>query len=362
MPQASSDEMRVITQEDRTDLRHCRTLLKNGSRSFYAASFLLPASVRDPAIALYAFCRLADDAVDDGDGQPAVIQALHQKLDDIYAGQSLSHPVDRAFAHVVLQFGLPRQAMDALIEGFAWDLSDRRYKTLSDVLDYSARVAGCVGIMMTTLMHARHAAVLARAADLGVAMQLSNIARDVGEDARNGRLYLPTDWLLEAGIDPDQFMAQPEFTPALGKVIERLLNEADRLYLRADAGITMLPSNCRLGIRAARLIYAAIGDAVRKNGYDSVSRRAFVPTSEKLRLMSTTVLAPQIAPELKTLPPLSATSFLVDAVLITNAIAPQASDVPWWNMVERFMPVLRIFEKLKRHDREILGRAIARSG
>ncbi len=101
---------------------------------------------------------------------------------------------------------MPRALPEALLEGLAWDAQARRYATLSDLYDYSARVAAAVGAMMCVLMGVRDADALARACDLGVAMQLTNIARDVGEDARERRLYLPLDWLAEAGIDPDAFL------------------------------------------------------------------------------------------------------------------------------------------------------------
>jgi 15-cis-phytoene synthase len=358
MLQASSENTprSSLRPPSAADQAYCRALLKGGSRSFYAASFLLPSPVRDPAVALYAFCRLADDAVDEGDGKPEIIARLHQRLDCIYAGDPQPHPADRAFAAVAARFHLPRAVVDALIEGFAWDLSGRRYKTFADVQDYAARVAGCVGIMMTTIMGAREANVLARAADLGVAMQLTNIARDVGEDARNGRLYLPTDWLHEAGIDPEAFLANPVFTPKLGDVIARLLAEAEQLYIRANAGIALLPANCRPGIRAARLIYAAIGHAVEKQRFDSIRSRAFVPTATKLRLMSRTVIAVPADPLLKSLPPLAATAFLVEAVLAMPAPAETAASLAWWNLSDRFMPVLDIFEKLKRIEQGKIGK------
>jgi 15-cis-phytoene synthase len=218
-----------------------------------------------------------------------------------------------------------------------------------------------VGIMMTTVMNARHTHVLARAADLGVAMQLTNIARDVGEDARNGRLYLPADWLEEVGIDPQEFMANPVFSSELGTVVKRLLDEADILYSRADAGIAMLPASCRPGIRAARVIYSAIGDAIRRQGYNSVSTRAFVPTSQKLALMARTCVAAKVPPHIMSLPPLAATSFLVEAVA-TTSIVMKTQSVPWWNLPERFMPILTIFEKLKRHDRAMIGHETTRMG
>ena len=131
-------------------------------------------------------------------------------------------PADRALADVVQQFAIPRTLLDALIEGFAWDAEGRRYEDISSVYAYSARVAATVGAMMTLLMGVRDPDLLARACDLGVAMQLSNIARDVGEDAANGRLYLPREWLREEGLDPDAWLAKPVWSPALGRVVSRL--------------------------------------------------------------------------------------------------------------------------------------------
>jgi phytoene synthase len=116
-------------------------------------------------------------------------------------------------------------------------------------------------------------------------MQLTNIARDVGQDARAGRLYLPLDWLSEAGIDADAFVARPIHSAALAGVVERLLRRADELYARADEGIAMLPRDCRASIRAARLIYAEIGRAIERAGFDAVSRRAVVPARRKVWLL-----------------------------------------------------------------------------
>jgi phytoene synthase len=144
-------------------------------------------------------------------------------------------------------------------------------------------------------------------------MQLTNIARDVGEDGRAGRLYLPTQWLEEAEIDPDRWLAHPEFSPALGQVISRVLDEADELYSRADLGITMLPWDCRPAIRAARLIYADIGRAIRRQNMDSVSQRAYTTGWRKLRLLLQAIfrVPTRSALESDTTSPLTATAFLL---------------------------------------------------
>jgi phytoene synthase len=264
------------------DMTHCRAAIRTGSLSFHAASRLLPRRVRDPALALYAFCRLADDAVDEGADKVRAVLTLRDRLDLAYAGRPRNAPEDRAFTALVADFDMPRALPEALLEGLAWDAAGRRYRDLSGVLDYAARVAAAVGAMMCVLMRVRDADVLARACDLGLAMQLTNIARDVGEDARAGRLYLPLDWLAEAGIDPEAFLARPAADPGLRQIVRRLLAEADELYGRAGAGVAALPADCRPGIFAARRIYAGIGAAVARNGHDPVSRRARTGRGAKL--------------------------------------------------------------------------------
>jgi phytoene synthase len=264
------------------DLDHCREVIRTGSLSFHAASKILPASVRDPALALYAFCRLADDEVDEGDHKTRAVLQLQERLDLAYAGRPRNAPEDRAFAAIVDEFEMPRALPEALLEGLAWDADERRYADLSGVRDYSARVASAVGAMMCVLMRVRDPDALARACDLGVAMQLTNIARDVGEDARMGRIYLPMDWLAEAGIDPQAFTNDPSATNDVRIMVKRLLAEAQRLDVRSEAGITVLPLKARTGIWAARLIYAGIGGQVRKQGFDSISMRARTGKSQKI--------------------------------------------------------------------------------
>lgn len=268
-----------------TDLAHCRQTLSGGSRSFWVASQLLPPTLRNDACGLYAFCREADDLIDEGDDADAALAQLHERLDGIYSGAPQERTVDRVLQRIVIRHQLPRTLLEALLEGFAWDASGRQYHTLSDVFAYGARVAGVVGVMMAVLMGVREPNALARAADLGVAMQLTNIARDVGEDARAGRLYLPRELLVDAGIDPESFLQTPTFSPALFTVVERLLLEAEQLYRRSESGIALLPLGARPGIYAARLLYAEIGHALLKSGGNSVDTRAYIGMAGKARLV-----------------------------------------------------------------------------
>jgi phytoene synthase len=341
-------------------------MIRQGSRSFFAASLLLPSVVRDRAYSLYAFCRLADDAVDFDNAAGDALARLSERLACAYSGQPYPTPADRAFADLVAAQAIPRELPEALLEGFAWDAEGRRYEDLSALRAYAARVAGTVGAMMALLMGVRDASVVARACDLGVAMQLTNIARDVGEDARMGRIYLPLAWMREAGIDPAAWLAQPVFDTRLASVVQRLLAAADELYERSVPGIAALPFPCRPGILAARTIYAEIGREVERCGLDSVSRRAVVSTRQKLWLLAqafaTAPFAPA-GPAEAPAPALEETRFLVDAVTAdladTPAGASEAFDLRWWDIEGRFVWVLDLFERMER--RRTAGSSLAES-
>ncbi|MEM9303707.1 MAG: phytoene/squalene synthase family protein [Pseudomonadota bacterium] len=296
------------------DFEACRRQLRSGSRSFFAASLLLPRKVWEPAGALYAFCRTADDQIDLSGEDPEAIRDLYDRLDGILAGRPRPQPLDRALADVVSHFEIPGTLLTALLEGLAWDAEGRRYETLSDLYDYAARVAGTVGALMTVIMRRRDPDVVARACDLGVAMQLTNISRDVGEDARLGRVYLPLEWFDEVGIDLDAWLAAPSFSPEVGSLVERLLERAEALYSRSASGISRLPVRCRPGIHAASIFYREIGREVEREGLDSVSRRMYVPTSRKLQLLGSVFQATMTTARRPAIPPLDEVRFLVTAV------------------------------------------------
>ncbi len=338
---------------DSADLAACRDLLRGGSRSFFAASLLLPRRVHEPATALYAFCRVADDLIDAGDDPAVALADLRARLDAAYAGQPRPVAADRALAAVVLRHAIPRTLLDALLEGFAWDAVGRRYDSLAELEAYAARVAGAVGAMMAMLMGEHSAEGVARACDLGIAMQLSNIARDVGEDARAGRLYLPQDWLRAAGIDPDTWLAHPVFDPALASVIQRLIQAADGLYRRADSGIAALPRACRPGIGAARHLYSEIGQQVARQGYDSVRSRAVVPPARKLRLLASSLAATTRAPRLTSpVPTQEAARYLVTAVIAASVpLRPTARPTVLQAFDDRVAWLYALFDQL--HARQM---------
>ena len=330
----------------------CRAAIEAGSKSFNAASRLLPADVRWPAQAIYAFCRAADDAVDLSPDPASAFADLHRRLAHIYAGRSNGEPADRAFAEIACHYGIPQAIPLALLEGFRWDVEGRRYEELTDLLAYCVRVASTVGIMMSLVMGVRRPEVVARACELGMAMQLTNIARDVGEDARAGRVYLPLNWLRAAGIDPDQWLTDPRFSPALAAVVQRLLRVADELYERSVCGIAALPGRCRPAIHAARLIYAEIGRELERQGLDSVNRRAFTSTRRKTALLASACWHSLAVPASPARPPPIEAEFLIAAIPLVAPLHPiAAARRPWWDVSGAFPEMLELLLHLQQQRR-----------
>ena len=318
-----------IAVPDSEDVRRCEAILRRGSRSFYAASRLLPQRIRRPTMVLYAFCRNVDDAVDMSEGTAAVslrvVDELRERLGRAYAGRPMDSPVDRAFAIVAHQCSIPIAVPHALLDGMEWDARGRRYEDIEDLFEYAARVAGTVGVMMTLIMGSRQANVLGRACDLGAAMQLTNIARDIGEDAARGRIYLPLSWCRDAQIDPEAWLQNPTPSETLRQLVARLLTTADELYTRADSGVAELPADCRVAIRAARLIYSDIGRKIARAGYDSVTRRAYVSTTRKLWLVARAVFSGNRKVQATTAAELPSASFLVDAATSNELVCGSSS-------------------------------------
>lgn len=254
-----------------------REILRTHARSFSWAARLLPAWCRDDATALYAWCRRCDDAVDhakDADEAWTAVNRLRAELNAVYGTHDVVEPVLGGFQGVVRRHAIPRRYADDLLSGMAMDLGRVRYATVDELLLYCYRVAGTVGLMMAHIMNVRDSAALRRAADLGIAMQLTNICRDVAEDERLDRVYVPAE-LLGDGRDEDK---------QLRRAVAGLLCRAEAFYLSGDAGLSALPATCTGGIRTARLIYADIGRVLARRGFDVRAGRARVSPARKLWL------------------------------------------------------------------------------
>lgn len=271
-----------------------RATIAQHSSSFALASRLLPPRIRDQTAVVYTWCRRADDAIDRGaldrDAAYAVLARLATELDEAYA-RSAADPVIAAFGEVAWARQIPRYYPDELLAGMAMDASGTRYERLADVLHYSWRVAGVVGLMMAHVFGVSDDDALVRAAHLGIAMQLTNICRDVVEDWQAGRLYLPDDLLTLHGAGGlAAYLGGPLPARAIGpvgRVVADLLEIADRYYRSADRGISRLPWRAAGAVLAARRVYAAIGDRIARTGHDITAGRAVVPTSTKLALVTT---------------------------------------------------------------------------
>jgi phytoene synthase len=269
-----------------------RRVLRTRARTFALASAFLPARVRLEAAVVYAWCRRADDAVDESLDPAAALRGIQADLHAVYAGGRLEDPVLAAFQAVVDEHRIPRAYPDALLEGMASDLGLVRYDRLDDLLEYAYRVAGTVGLMMGHVMGVTDARALRHAAHLGMAMQLTNICRDLAEDWDRGRLYVPRDVLASVGgawlgawIGDREGPLPAAAGPALAHAVARLLAAADRYYRSGERGLPALPWRCALAIRAARALYAAIGDEVLRRGPGVRAPRAVVGARRKAWLL-----------------------------------------------------------------------------
>jgi phytoene synthase len=274
-----------------------REMIRKGSRSFALASRLFDADTRDHAWMLYAWCRHCDDEIDGQElgmtpaAPPVPATATGDKVARLghlrtetlraLAGEPVTEPAFQAFQRVAREHAIPERHAMELLAGFGMDVTDYRYRTFDETLLYCYRVAGVVGVMMALVMGVRDPRVLQRAADLGIGFQLTNISRDVLDDARNGRCYLPAEWLAKAGIPLDR-IADPVYRPALFGVVERLLQEADRYYESAAIGLQSLSFRSGWAVATALGVYRDIGRVVRERGVHAWDTRAVVSTPRKL--------------------------------------------------------------------------------
>lgn len=266
--------------------RYCEKLTAWHSRSFSLASRLLPAEKRRAVRALYAFCRTTDDIVDRA--QQDVAEALQSWRERALAARPRPHDlVPMALADSRRRFHIPPAYAEQLIEGVARDLNQRHYQTFGELAEYSYGVASTVGLMTAHIIGFKSEEALPYAIRLGIALQLTNILRDIGEDWQVGRLYLPQEELeafdlsaedVHAGIVTDRWRAFMRFQIARNR----------RLYQEAWPGIAMLSEDGQMAIATAASLYAGILDDIEAHDYDVFRRRAYVSTWGKLRRLPAT--------------------------------------------------------------------------
>lgn len=268
---------------------------RHHSRTFSLAARFLPKAVRMPVATLYQFCRMIDTIADERVrvvGPTAAlgeVEAAHEALDATLAGWAPDGRLWRRLGEVHAQFHLNPVPLYELVDGARWDLEGRTVDTLDDLIHYSNLVGGSVGAMMLPFLledRTRAPALDGAARSLGIAMQITNILRDVGEDRRDlGRSYLPTTWLAEHGIDPVA-LTGPALPTSYPDLVEALMAVAEQYYEEGMAGIGEIPPKMRLGIRGAARMYREILNEVRRRHYDNLTTRAYVTLWRKLSLVA----------------------------------------------------------------------------
>lgn len=269
-----------------------REIIRQGSKSFAAAARLFAEDTRADVYKLYAWCRYCDDLIDGqelGFGREQISQAdskarlafLRRETERALAGEQVEEPAFLGLQQVAARHEIPARHPLDLIHGFEMDVRGYQYRELEDTLLYSYHVAGVVGVMMAYVMGVREPTVLGRAADLGIAFQLTNISRDVMDDADNGRGYLPASWLESAGVDPGA-VAAPANRNAVFEVVARLLDVAELYYRSASQGVPTLGLRAGWAVSTAAGVYRDIGKLVLRRGARAWDTRAIVPGRRKV--------------------------------------------------------------------------------
>jgi phytoene synthase len=270
---------------DRRFTGYVRRIARRSGTNFYYSFVFLPRERREAMYATYAFCRFADDIADE-DGLPrdkAVrLAAWREELARAYAGVA-AHPITAKLAWAVRRFGIPREHFEAVIDGVEMDLAGRRYVTIEDLLGYCDRVASAVGLICIAIYGYRNPSARAYAVHLGRALQLTNILRDVGQDAARGRVYLPLADLARFGVT-EADLAAGRYTPAFRDL---MAFEADRAYgYYRSARAHLAPEDRRALYPAETIgaIYERLLDDIVRHGYDVFSHRAALGTPAKVAI------------------------------------------------------------------------------
>jgi phytoene synthase len=265
-----------------------RAVLAKHARSFRLASLFLPAECADEAAVTYAFCRLADDLADEAASPMQAVEDLAALTAEL-EGDTPARPIVAAYLDVATRRDVPTAAAAELLLGLKSDLGPVRVANDQEFFRYCYRVAGTVGLMMSGVLGVTHPTARAPAVDLGVAMQVTNICRDVLEDAGRDRVYIPATRLAQVGLTPADLLS-PAFPrdragrEKLATVIDDLLTVAEDAYTRAWRGMHHIPARPRLAILVASVLYRDIGRRLRAvHGSDPMHGRTIVPAVGRVR-------------------------------------------------------------------------------
>lgn len=275
--------------------QYCYQIIKHASRTFYWGSLLFPLQKRRAIWAIYALFRVIDDLVDEQDELEArrghltgtkdprkALAYWREALQKLYAdGTHDGHPVLVAWSDLLTHYPAPLEPVLELMEGMEMDLCQRRYRSFEALHRYCYCVAGTVGVLTSSIFGYRDPLALHYAIDLGVAMQLTNILRDVGEDAQRGRIYLPLDEMERFGYS-EQDLLEGVVNSAFAELMQFQIERANSYYQHARSGIALLNEDCHLSVHFSSRLYQGILECIQKNRYDVFTRRANVPLPAKM--------------------------------------------------------------------------------
>lgn len=272
----------MITLEQ--SYRRCRELNKRNGTTYYWSTYALPPVKRHHVHALYGFCRYADDIVDDLGPVPVDVRAkaLHEFGDRFFADLETGRSDDDvlwAVVHTVLSFGIDPECFRRFLHSMEMDLTIDRYESFDDLLGYMDGSAAVIGEMMLPILEPLTPEAKAPARALGNAFQLTNFLRDIEEDLRRGRTYVPQSDIRWFGAE--EAFEDRRVTPGFLALMRFEINRIRAIYRQADLGIDMLPPSSARAIRAARVLYSRILDVIETNGLDVFESRARVPTWQK---------------------------------------------------------------------------------
>lgn len=294
----------VADEELKKAFSHCREITRHFAKTFYLATRFLPNEKQRGIFAIYGLCRYLDNLVDDFEDLSSNtnidLNEVEERLsywksclEKTYSGHTCSDLILTAFGDILNRYHIPIEYPLLLMDGVKMDLVKDRYQTFEEVYDYSYKVASIVGLMTSEVFGYKDESAIPHAVDLGIAMQLTNILRDIGEDLERGRIYLPQEELKQFGVTEEDLFSK-RITPEFKELMKFQIERARSYYDSADLGIPMLEKDSQLPVYLARYNYSRILDKIEDNNYDVFDQRAYLNSTEKLLIL------PRVLYEIKT--------------------------------------------------------------
>lgn len=294
----------VISELGDAELRlaysHCRAITRTHAKTFYMATRFLPYHKQRSIFAIYGLCRYLDDLVDEAEDlifQKKIskvevfekLESFKNKLVNTYRGVEHDDPILVAFSDVLNRYSISIDLPLTLLDGVSTDLTKNRYENFDELYDYSYKVASVVGLMTSEIFGYSSKKALLHAIDLGIAMQLTNILRDIGEDLRKNRIYIPQEDLINFDLTEDDLFSY-NLSDNFIEMMKFQIQRAERYYESADKGVVMLSRDSRLPVMLAKENYSRILSKIQENSYQVFNQRAYLNSTEKFSILPKVIL------------------------------------------------------------------------